>query len=578
MERQFWKPNTVAPGIDIERDAGHDDESGSSSSNSGFLPWNTKQRLSISQQQQMLPIYARKQEILYAIETNPVTILIGETGSGKTTQLPQYLRHAGWCAGGRTVVCTQPRRVAAVSVAARVAEECKSKMGHGVGYAVRFDRNMDKGPTPTQLQFVTDGLLLRMLISDPLLQRYSVVIVDEAHERSLATDLLLGLLKKVQAVRRDLRIVISSATLDYASFRTYFTLKKGRFSTPPGVVMVQGRQHVTTNHYLEAPCKDYLRAAIESVDHLHRSQKKKNGDILVFLTGKQQVEDAVRLCGELGHRDLLPLCLYSGLPASAQVRVFQFDKNQASRKVVFSTNVAEASVTIPNIGFVVDCGFVKHKFYDPETGVDSLEVVPISQASARQRAGRAGRVAEGHCFRLYPESTLTSMMPQSHQPELQRSNLARLVLQMKSLAVDDLMGFDFISPPSLELLADAMEQLFAAGAVDEDGKLTSPVGTMLASFPLSPALGRMVLCASDLKCTEEVLTIVAMLTVQNVLIIPSQHNTRARKAHAEFSVIQGDMLTYLNIYNNFLANNKEHQWCRDNFLHHGALKRAGMNE
>eukprot|EP00887_Chlorella_sp_A99_P002951 scaffold24.g2951.t1 len=519
----------------------------------GAVPvYNKNERLALGEQRARLPIAAHRTEILYLVEAHATTVIVGETGSGKTTQIPQYLAEAGWTAGGKMIACTQPRRVAAMTVAARVAEEVGCRLGQQVGYSIRFEDVSTPGVT--QLRFCTDGMLLREMMGDPLLRRYSVVMVDEAHERSLATDVLLGLLKKVQRRRADLRVIISSATMDAERM---------------------ARQGV---HYLERPTSNYLQSAVEAAVAVH--QEGLPGDILIFLTGQQECEAAVALLEEEGRRlrrqggqqrlRLAPVPLYAGMPAAHQLGVFE-PAPRGYRKVVVATNIAETSVTIEGVVFVVDCCFAKQRCYNPLTGLESLLVAPISRASAAQRAGRAGRLRPGHALRLCTEAAFAAL-PETSVPEMRRSDLAGTVLQLKSLGVDNMMGFEWLAAPPAEAMVRALECLHALGALDGDAKLTKPLGVHMAELPLEPALARMLLAGAAMKCAREVATVVAMLSVQSVWA-PGERRA-LDEAKSRFGVAEGDLISFLNVWKAWDESGRSRRWAAANFVSHRSMLRA----
>jgi pre-mRNA-splicing factor ATP-dependent RNA helicase DHX15/PRP43 len=437
-----------------------------------------------------LPAWSALPEFERALRESQVVIVEGATGSGKTTQLPQFCVAAGFGAGGdsdgrtRLVACTQPRRVAAMSVAARVAEEMDVVLGEHVGYSIRFEEC--SGPK-TVLKFLTDGMLLREAMADPLLDRYAVIVIDEAHERTVATDVLLGLLKGVLARRPALKLVVMSATLDAEKFGAYFD------HAP--VVRIPGRAFPVEVFYTPAPERDFLEAAVRTVVQIHACEGP--GDILVFLPGEMEIEDACAriardaadLPSERGSVLVLPL--YSSLPPAAQQRIFQAAPpprepgGPPTRKVIVSTNIAETSLTIDGIVFVVDPGFSKQKVYNPRIRVESLLVSPISKASAEQRKGRAGRTRPGKVFRLYTEKSFNTELQEQTYPEILRSELSSVFLTLLKLGVEDLVHFDFMDPPAPETLMRALEQLNYLGALDDEGALTDE-GKLMADFPLEP--------------------------------------------------------------------------------------------
>ncbi|KAG0091246.1 ATPdependent RNA helicase [Podila epicladia] len=469
----FWKPGTLAPGSQVDREAGQESEA-------VIVTFNEAQftTMTIAEQRQQLPVFKHRTEFLYLLENYQVVILVGQTGSGKTTQIPQYLHETGWTAKGKVVGCTQPRRVAATTVAQRVAEEMHVKLGTDVGYVIRFEDCTDPGGN-TRIKYMTDGMLFRETLMDPLLSKYSVVMLDEAHERSLYTDILMGVLKKMYPV--DI-------------------------------------------HYMNEPCSDYVEQAIQTVFDIHT--KEPAGDILVFMTGRGEIETVVSEIRERAatlppnkYAEILVLPIYAGLQAEEQMLVFEHTE-RGTRKVVVATNVAEASITIPGIGYVVDSGFVKLRAYNPRTGMETLTTTAISQASADQRSGRAGRIKNGKAYRLYTEDCFQKNMRQVSVPEIQRSNLAGMVLQLKALGIENVLRFDFMTSPPAELMSKALELLYSLGALDEFSRLTIPLGIHLAEFPLDPLLGKILLDSSKFGCSHEILTIAAMVSVQAARIAP----------------------------------------------------------
>ncbi|DBB04578.1 TPA: hypothetical protein ACH3X1_012656 [Trebouxia sp. C0004] len=417
-----------------------------------------------------LPVWQAKADFTKMLNENQTTILVGETGSGKTTQICQFIAEAGYTQNQKLVACTQPRRVAAMSVARRVAEEMDVVLGEEVGYSIRFEEL--SGPK-TAIKYMTDGMLLREAMSDPLLERYQVIILDEAHERTLATDVLFGLLKEVLKQRPDMKLVVMSATLEAEKFQGYF------LDAP--LMKVPGRLHPVEIFYTQEPERDYLEAAIRTVVQIHVCEPP--GDILVFLTGEEEIEDAckkinkeIQQMGEqVGPIKIFPL--YSTLPPQQQQKIFEPapspGKNGiAGRKIVVSTNIAETSLTIDGIVYVIDPGFAKQKVYNPRIRVESLLVSPISRASAHQRAGRAGRTRPGKCFRLYTEASFKKDLQEQTYPEILRSNLGSVVLQLKKLGIDDLVHFDFMDPPAPETLMRALELLNYLGALDDEGNMS----------------------------------------------------------------------------------------------------------
>lgn len=543
------------------------------------------------EEQEPLPILAAREDILATLKAHQIVICIGETGSGKTTQLPIYLLNSGLFLDGevehddgneksktsrgeedsrqrevrkdrssRMIGVTQPRRVAAQTVAKRVAFELgEEKVGGKVGYAVRFD---DQTSSSTRIKFLTDGVLVRECLSDPLLTRYAVIMLDEAHERSLHTDVLFGLVKSACRLRPELRVLVTSATLDAHKFSAY--LNDCPVFDIPGRVFPVDIYHSKTRQVmtLSGPASNgYISAAVEIVQRIHRGLEE--GHVLVFMTGREDIESTCaqlrnaaeeeglyfhpRLFkalerrkeegGKAAHsfvyRDdthLLVLPLYGALTSEDQQRVFENFSNRYMdeqgrvvkvRKVVVATNIAETSVTVPQVRFVVDCGFVKQKAYDPTRRIESLVTVPISQVSAAQRAGRAGRTGPGQCFRLYSEACLASFSPETI-PEIQRTNLSSMVLYLKALGVVDVLGFDFLDPPSQEQLEEALVELHLLGAIDGSGGITD-TGRQMSHLPVDPSLGKMITQAAvesekegSQDVLEDVVVIAAMLSTEQL--------------------------------------------------------------
>ncbi|KAJ8316964.1 hypothetical protein KUTeg_004868 [Tegillarca granosa] len=521
-----------------------------------------------------LPVWEYKEKFVDVLNKNQTLVLVGETGSGKTTQIPQWCLE--WVRARypkKGVACTQPRRVAAMSVAQRVSEEMDVGLGQEVGYSIRFE---DCTSSKTVLKYMTDGMLLREGMSDPLLEAYGIILLDEAHERTLATDILMGLLKEVGKQRQgDLKIIIMSATLDAGKFQHYFD------NAP--LMSVPGRTHPVEIFYTPEPERDYLEAAIRTVIQIHMCEEG-GGDILLFLTGQEEIDEACKriqreidnLGPEVGDMKCIPL--YSTLPPNLQQRIFEppppkKPNGAVGRKVVVSTNIAETSLTIDGVVFVIDPGFAKQKVYNPRIRVESLLVTAISKASAQQRAGRAGRTQPGKCFRLYTEKAFKNEMQENTYPEILRSNLGSVVLQLKKLGIDDLVHFDFMDPPAPETLMRALELLNYLAALDDDGELTE-LGSMMAEFPLDPQLAKMVIASCDFTCSNEILSVTAMLSVPQCFVRPTEAKKAADEAKMRFAHIDGDHLTLLNVYHAFKQSQEDPQWCYDNFVNYRSLKSA----
>ncbi|WJX78835.1 Pre-mRNA-splicing factor ATP-dependent RNA helicase DEAH10 [Trifolium repens] len=578
-------------------------------------------RQKIAQQRKSLPIASVEKRLIEEVRKNDILIIVGETGSGKTTQIPQFLFNAGFCNNGKVVGITQPRRVAAVTVAKRVADECGVELGQKVGYSVRFD---DSTSNSTRIKYMTDGLLLREALLDPYLSKYSVIIVDEAHERTVHTDVLMGLLKNVQLarsesisdgqnldngnknangsmlldkdngqnssfVRKDrreksspLKLIIMSASLDARAFSEYFGGAKA--------VHIQGRQFPVDIFYTCKPETDYVDAALITIFQVHLEET--SGDILVFLTGQEEIEAAERLIKEQltklpqGSQNLAVVPIYAALPPEQQMRAFA-PAPAGFRKVILATNIAETSITIPGIKYVIDPGLVKARSYDPGKGMESLIVVPTSKSQALQRSGRAGREGPGKCFRLYPENEFEKL-EDSTMPEIKRCNLSNVILQLKALGVDDILGFDFIEKPSRTAIIKSLEQLYLLGALTDECQLSDPVGCQMARLPLDPDYAKALILASQFKCLEEMLITVAMLSVESIFYTPRNKYEEARAATKCFASPEGDHITLINVYraaadflekrtmemNRTKSEKVLRKWCNENFINSRSLRHA----
>ncbi|TKC48303.1 hypothetical protein EI555_014545, partial [Monodon monoceros] len=493
-EKNISVAGTEGPGVSIS------EERQSLAENSATtVVYNPYAALSIEQQRQKLPVFKLRNHILYLIENYQTVVIVGETGCGKSTQIPQ--------------------------VAGRVAEERGAVLGHEVGYCIRFDDCTN--PLATRIKFLTDGMLVREMMVDPLLTKYSAIMLDEAHERTLYTDIAIGLLKKIQKKRGDLRLIVASATLDAEKFWDFFNQNDTSDPTRDTCVIltVEGRTFPVDIFYLQSPVPDYIKSTVETVMKIHQTEG--DGDILAFLTGQ----------------------------------------------VIVATNVAETSITISGIVYVIDCGFVKLRAYNPRTAIECLVVVPVSQASASQRAGRGGRSRSGKCYRLYTEEAF-DQLPQSTVPEMQRSNLAPVILQLKALGIDNVLRFHFMSPPPAQSMVQALELLYALGGLDKDCRLTEPLGMRIAEFPLNPMFAKMLLESGNFGCSQEILSIAAMMQIQNVFVVPSNQKSQAIRVHRKFAVEEGDHLTMLNVYEAFIKHSKNSLWCQEHFLNYKGLVRA----
>lgn len=516
-----------------------------------------------------LPIYSYRTELLSAVKQNQVLILVGETGSGKTTQVPQYLHEVGYSSVGK-IGCTQPRRVAAMSVAARVAKEMEVKLGQEVGYSIRFENCTSA--QKTVIQYMTDGMLLREFLTAPDLKDYSCLIIDEAHERTLHTDILFGLVKDIARHRKDLKLIISSATLNAEKFSKYFD--------DAGIFVIPGRMYPVEMYYTKAPESDYVDACVITTLQIHISQPP-NGDILVFLTGQEEIDGAAEALQQrtraLGSKvaELIICPIYANLPSDQQAKIFAVTP-KGSRKVVLATNIAETSLTIEGIKYVIDAGFHKQKSFDAKSAIEALLVTPISRAAADQRAGRAGRTQPGKCFRLYTSHSFQHELEATTLPEILRTNMGNVVLTLKSIGIDDLLRFDFLDPPPPQTLMRALEQLYALGALNSIGQLTK-MGRRMAEFPLDPTTSKTILASETHNCTHQILHTVSMLSLGpgTVFFRPKDkilHADAAKMAFARGG--GGDILALYRCYHQWSECNYSVQFCHENFLHPRSLRRA----
>mmetsp|Transcript_70055 Transcript_70055/g.194680 ORF Transcript_70055/g.194680 Transcript_70055/m.194680 type:complete len:713 (-) Transcript_70055:294-2432(-) len=523
-----------------------------------------------------LPCWAARQELLTALKSSQVVVLVGEPGSGKTTQLPQILLDAGYHVHDgklRAIVCAQPHGTSATSAAHRVTEELEVPLGSYVGYTSDFD---NKTSQETLLKFTTHHLLLRELLMDPLLDKYSVVLLDELHARTQAADVFCGILKEVLRRRPELRLIVLSAHMDVRKLRTHFD------GAP--VLTVPTRRFPVEILYTEQARKDYVKAAVDTVLHIHSHEG--NGDILVFLTSEDEVESAcleirTGLSRASDARELSVVPFYAALPISQQQRVFDtVAKKEAgsrsARKVIVATDLAETSIAIDNVVFVVDTGFSLQRVYNPRNRLDSSLVVPVSKASSSLRAGCAGRASPGKCFRLYPEKVFKELVPETH-PEMMRSNVSSLILLLKSLGADDFVNFEFVDPPAPETLMRALESLNYLGFLDDSGVLTQD-GERAVKIPVDPQLAKMLIESPSHRCSNEALSIAAMLTTQTVFLRPKGSAKQADEARSRFAHLDGDHLTLLNVFHAYKQQVQDGsdatKFCTENFVCQRSMKFA----
>ncbi|KAF2819690.1 P-loop containing nucleoside triphosphate hydrolase protein [Ophiobolus disseminans] len=526
----------------------------------------------IEETRKSLPVYKYKDQLLEAIKAHQVLIVIGETGSGKTTQIPHYVLLDDEITKGLKVACTQPRRVAAISVAQRVAEEMGERVGKTCGYMVRFE---EKTSPDTKILYCTDGLLLRILIQDPELSEYGLIMIDEAHERTLSTDILMGMLKEIILIRPDLKVIISSATITAQSF-SQFLYNCPLFSIP-------GRSYPVEVMYSREPESNYLSAALTTIWQVHIATEihpSSPSDILVFLTGEEEIlaaqasleETAKKLGNRVPPLEIRPL--YSALPSEDQQRIF-LPASVGTRKCILSTNLAETSLTIDGVTVVIDTGYEKQNSYDGKMGLSTLTVVPCSRASANQRAGRAGRNRPGRAYRLFTRFAFNNELPEQATPEIMRQNLLSTTLLLKSLGVHDLINFNFMDPPPTTSLIKSLELLYGLGCLDSTGALTRH-GRKLSELPIDPLLGKAILAASDSGCSEEVVKIIAMLGETHALFLrPKDKRMEADNARRIFTSNEGgDFMSQLNVYSQAEESDFDVLWAKQNFLQSRSLNRA----
>lgn len=527
-----------------------------------------------------LPIFKYKQQLIDMVCKNDMVVITGDTGSGKSTQLPQYLydstelRGVLKKTGKLRMVITQPRRVATIAMAKRICwERGINPNSQEVSYAIRFD---DRTNDSTYLRYETDGILVRECLGDRLLRNYDVVILDEAHERSIYTDVLFALVK--EAVRQragGLKLVVTSATLNTELFAKYFG------NCP--ILEMEGRCFDVDVKYLEVPGEKRVEEAVTNAVRLHLHEGI--GEILVFLTGSEECEQAVQRTSQVLEQLIndgreVPAAavyaLYGAQSSEDQSRIFE-PLDEDIRKIIFSTNIAETSLTIDNVGYVIDCGWVKQKVYHPKTGMDCLVVVPISKVQAVQRKGRAGRTRPGKCLRMYSEKFFNSQMPDQSTPEILRVNLTSLTLTLKCIGVDDVLGFDYLERPEDELLEEALKHLHLLNALDDDGK-ASPFGRELCKLPMEPHFSKALLVARALGAESDVLAVVALLSSERLFVPPPRmHQQRMEDYESAFQKLskpQGDHATMASVYREWINRGKSEQWARKNFLNARALRQA----
>ncbi|KAL0236789.1 hypothetical protein PCE1_000186 [Barthelona sp. PCE] len=505
-----------------------------------------------------LPVFDARDNLVNAIREHKAVVIVGHTGSGKSTQLPQFLSECEFISGMISV--TQPRRVAAITLAQRVSEEMGVEIGQECGYSIRFENKTSK---QTRVRFCTDGMLLREAQDDPLLSKQGVIILDEAHERTIATDILFGIIKNAMVERDDLRVIVMSATLQSDLFSKYFDCP---------VLFVKGRQHPIAYHMLKSPVPDYVEAAINSVFHIHLHGKP--GDILVFLTGQEEIESTAEIItqrSEFLPKDVLKLqvtTLFAAMQSSTQLDVFKPAK-RGHRKVILATNIAETSITLTGVRHVVESGVEKIKTFNPATNIHHLMVTPVSKASVFQRCGRAGREAPGDVWMLYTLNSFNALQ-QSQVPEVLRCSVVSTVLRLKVLGVENIRKFDFLQAPNKSSIKSALRTLMYLNALDRKLCLTD-LGRKMAAFPVEPSLALVLLRSHEFHCSEEMLTLVALLSVDNLLVGGKGFDESSRRT---LQTPDGDHIMLLNVYRMYKKSPDTHRFCEQYGVSYRSMKQA----
>lgn len=506
----------------------------------------------------VLPIAAKYREILDTIRDNQITIIAGETGSGKTTQVPQYLESSGLLEQGCSIGITQPRRVAAIGVAMFVSEQTGRVLGEEVGYQIRHDNMTSE---KTTIKFMTEGILLRELLADARLRRYGALILDEVHERNLNQDLIMALVKDILPWRPDLRVVAMSATIDESCFARYFNAP---------IVMIEGRTHPVDIQYLGDQGHDYVR---QTVDTVQVALKKTDGDVLVFMPDYKTIQRTVRGVEERC-KGVTVLPLFGNQSPEDQKRIF----TRSGRTVIVSTNIAETSITLDGVTAVVDSGRIKQMTYLPESSISTLQVVPHSQAGCEQRTGRAGRTRPGVCYRLFSERDYDAR-PFFTEPEIRRSSLDQVLLQLKAMGFSDheIKRFGFMDPPPRIAWREAREQLHLLGALDRRNDLTKD-GLFMSKLPLPPMVSRMILTAQRFKCVESGATIAATFSTRPIFVFPKGDEVSAREAHEVFRNSRSDFLSALNAISAWKRVEDQAAFAENHYLHMDALEEIVQTE
>lgn len=521
---------------------------------------------------QLLPIFHHKLAIEDYVTKNQVTVVIGETGSGKSTQIPQFLIPLN----KKRIAVTQPRRVAAASLAARVSEEYGCRLGEEVGYQVRFSNVTSP---KTKVNYLTDGMLIRELMLDPTLSKYSSIVIDEAHERTVLTDLILGFLKQLllSKKRKDLKIIVMSATLNAELFSKFFDFAP--------ILFVEGKMYPVSRYYLGDSSEDIVDTMIRTVVQVNMAEQE--GDILCFLPGQEEIDNCVTTLTNLAPQlpkeapAIVPLPLYAALSPAQQIKIFE-KLTGRKRKVILATNVAETSITVSGVKYVIDSGLRKVKVWKHQLGLSTLLTTPISQASAKQRAGRAGRESAGKVFRLYSEKVFMNKLPKQQESEILRNDIVLPVLTLKKMGVDDLLNWTWLEHPGQESILSALNTLYSLGALNDSGKVT-PLGSKMAVLPLPPALSAVLISALDFNVLNHVIDIVSCLSVDNLILnvtgngeLRDEINFK-RRQYCPMGVKLGDLIAFKEYFTHFkqlLKSNttEAKMWCKDMYFSYKGFK------
>ncbi|AIB10006.1 splicing factor Prp43 (nucleomorph) [Lotharella oceanica] len=515
----------------------------------------------------ILPIYEAKEKILCGVESNDILIVIGDTGSGKTTQITQFI-YQKFDSNILRICCTQPRRIAAMSISKKVSKDLNCKLGNIVGYSVRFENLSDMD---TKIKYVTEGILIKQLSADFLIKEYSYIIIDEAHERTINTDILLGILKEVVKIRSSFKLIVMSATLEIDKFYNFYW--------QASTILVPGRLYPVEIFYSKKILINYLVSSLKLIMNIVNSTL--SGDVLVFLSGEDEIENlcySVKKITNININEIDINPLYANLSMKYQDKIFKIThilqkrKIKKLRKVIVSTNIAETSVTLENISFVIDCGFSKKKIFNPRMRIDSLLSSPISKASAHQRSGRAGRTKIGTCFRMYTEFVFNEILSYQSYPEIIRSNLDSTILIFKRMGIRKIINFDFIDPPSPEILMRGLEKLYQLNSLDQHGNLTD-LGFLVSEIPLETQAAKSIIESFNNNTFHEILSIFSMITSNFYLKKIEDINSNEKKIiFSKFCNFISDHLTLLNIFNTWRIKKRSSVWAAKNLLNYKLLE------